>query len=34
MYLFIIKYKGTSIFYAGTEGPMFVCLHGAGHSGI
>ena len=26
--------NGTSLFYAGKEGPLYLCLHGAGHSAM
>jgi protein phosphatase methylesterase 1 len=26
--------NGTSLFFAGTHGPLYICLHGAGHSAM
>ena len=26
--------NGTPIYFSGTEGPIFLCCHGAGHSGL
>lgn len=33
-FLFFNFFKGTPVFYAGTEGIIFLCMHGAGHSSL